>query len=56
MNVELKPFNAALSTTLFTGRCTLATYQEGPKVRGKKTPVVLANYCPFCGTKYEAKP
>jgi hypothetical protein len=44
--------NAILVTTLFgTMKAVIDTEKLDSKKRGKP-PVMLATYCPFCGTKY----
>lgn len=45
--------NAAIVTNLFgPPRATVGTY-EVRKIRGKRAPILVASYCPFCGREYE---
>ncbi len=52
MNERLAEHNAALVTTLFgEPKCAISTTKLRD-VRSKRPPIVMASYCPFCGTKY----
>jgi hypothetical protein len=33
-------------------RAIVSTFYAGPKKRGARASIMLANYCPFCGEKY----
>lgn len=43
-----------LNTTMIDGprRAIIEFYMIEKKPRGRKIPVVVASYCPFCGTEY----
>lgn len=52
INEKLKEYNAAIMVNLFgPPRATVTTYTE-KKIRGKRTPIVMASFCPFCGMQY----
>jgi hypothetical protein len=48
-------YNAAIVCTLMSAppRAVIETYKpKSGRNAGKKPPVVIASYCPFCGLKY----
>lgn len=55
MNQALAAQNGELDLAVFILKGivlpTVATVKKDPKVR-QKPPVVICNYCPFCGQKY----
>jgi hypothetical protein len=52
-NELLKPYGAVVMSSLFgPPEACVETYTE-KKIRGKRTPVLMASFCPFCGVKYE---
>lgn len=58
MNEKLAPLNARLAFgfTFGGGHMDLSPPMietERLKPRGKKPPIILATFCPFCGEKYE---
>lgn len=55
INESLAEYNATVVTTLFgQPKCVIATTRLRDGVRAKRAPMVLASYCPFCGSKYGA--
>jgi len=50
MNEQLKEHNGRLIVPMFTAPRVIITLEKlSPR---KRVPVVVANYCPFCGETY----
>jgi hypothetical protein len=54
MNGHLKPHNYMLSRNLLEGEAAPALVEIAKIETKKRTPSIslVANFCPFCGTKY----
>ena len=52
INEKLSEYNAKVLLNLFGPPRAFIETHTHRKIRGKKTPLLQASFCPFCGVKY----
>ena len=54
INEKMSEYNAEIFVNLFGPPRAFIETHTHREIRGKKTPLVQASFCPFCGTKYSS--